>query len=102
MESNVLLRIFSLDHFLVLKLEARLLAVFSTQDDNAVLLGERRKTAGLRDQLQHRGLRVERISAGPCHLTGDKGALAPDLHYRDRDLRVGEETFQLFRDQVLN
>ena len=35
MESNVLLRIFSLDHFLVLELEARLFAVFSAQNHNA-------------------------------------------------------------------
>src|SRR3954465_5059228 len=52
MKSNVLLRLFSLDNFLVLKLEARMAAIFRAQDHNAVFLGKWREAAGLRDQLQ--------------------------------------------------
>ena len=66
------------------------------------VLGKRREAAGLGDQLQDCGLRVERISSGPGHLTGDEGALAANLNHRNRDLRIVEKAFQFFCDQILN
>jgi hypothetical protein len=102
MKSDILLRLFTLDHFLVLKLEARLMTIFSAQDHDAVFFGKRRKAAGLGDQLQDSSLRVERISSRPLHLTGNEGALAANLNHGDGNLRIIQKAFQLFSNQVLN
>jgi hypothetical protein len=59
MKSNVLLRLFTLDYFLVLELEARLAAILSAQNHNAVFLGKGRKATSLGDQLKDCRLRIE-------------------------------------------
>src|SRR5262249_27725780 len=101
-QGNVLFGIFTLDNFLVLKLEPQQLSLFCTQHHNAVALGKRSEPAGLCDQLQDAGLRIQRITARPEHLAGDKSFLAVDLRYCHRDLGVIEETFQFIRDHVLD
>src|SRR5579864_1574469 len=102
MKSNVLLRLFTLDHFLVFELEARLFAISGAQDNDVVLLCERSETACLCDQLQHGSLRVERIRARPDHFTRDEGAFAMDLSHGDGHLGIVEKVFELFSNQVLN
>src|SRR5579864_1232933 len=102
MKSDVLLGLFTLNNFVVLKLEARLATIFRAQDHDAVFLGKGSKATCLCDQLKHGGLRVERIRTGTGHLTGNEGALAANLNHGDRNLRIVEKAFQFLSNHVLN